>query len=88
MTSLAFLFIDSPREYLAAVLLIAFVCSASVAALLLILAKWSDQDRPLRVPERIELPREQPIDLEAHRQHHLLLKERHEEEDLRMRRAS
>lgn len=90
MTSLAFLFINSPREYLGAVLVTALICSA-----LAVLFFWglyqltirASKRYPAHLPDRIESAREPFIDLAAVRDEHERLKEAHQEEVL-LRRAS
>lgn len=87
---LAFLFIDSPREYLTAFLIVFGVCCA--CSLLFVLTaicayKLSTRDGGYGkhwtpVPARLQEARAFPVDFSAVIKEHLALKERHEEERL------
>lgn len=86
---LAFLFIDSPREYLVAILVTWGICS--VGAVLFFIAAYRATTRPgkrypVHVPERFLLPREPHIDLAAEREAFELRREAREENEL-LRRA-
>jgi hypothetical protein len=89
MTSSAFLFINSPREYLFAFMALSLTCSLSFVLLCVAAYKWTTRQEeryPAFEPERIESPREPHIDLAAAREEHELRREAREENEL-LRRA-
>jgi hypothetical protein len=89
VTSLAFLFINSPREYLFAFMAITVTCSLLFVLLCVVAYKWTTRNGrryPVQEPPRIQLPREPHIDLAAARNEHELRREAREENEL-LRRA-
>jgi hypothetical protein len=86
---LAFLFINSPREYFIAFVAVAGTCSLLFVLLCVVAYKWTTRmgrRYPIQEPPRIHVPREPHIDLAAAREEHELRREAREENEL-LRRA-